>query len=138
MTIEEVQSLVHSQSRENLAATNDHRIALSQAMVPPKRTTVVWRKIVNDHFEDEELNAWIVGQEDSADGYKIVLRDDGKQFGLASMGFPNDKSLVLDGWYGSLLSAFWLCSTNPTHRDTTAMNGAPGVKYADDVRSINL
>lgn len=106
MTIEEVQSLVHSQSRENLAATNDHRIALSQAMVPPKRTTVVWRKIVNGHLEDEELNVWIVGQEDSADGYKIVLRDDGKQFGLASTGFPNDKSLVLDGWYGSLLSAF--------------------------------
>jgi len=49
---------------------------------------------------------WVVGQENSSNGYKIIMRDDGEQFGLASVGFPNDKHLILDGWYGSLLSAF--------------------------------
>ncbi len=40
------------------------------------------------------LDAWLVGQEDSADGYKIAVRDDAKQFGLASVGFAVDKHLV--------------------------------------------
>jgi hypothetical protein len=52
------------------------------------------------------LNAWLVGQEGTADDYKIVMREDGKQFGLASVGFPHDKHLILVGWYSSLLSAF--------------------------------
>jgi len=49
---------------------------------------------------------WLVGQEDAADGYKIVMREDGKQFGLASAGFAHDKHRILVGWYGTLLSAF--------------------------------
>ena len=38
-----------------------------------------------------------------SDGYKIIMRDDGLQFGLASSGFPNDKDPISAGWYGSLL-----------------------------------
>lgn len=34
------------------------------------------------------------------------MREDGLQFGLASNGLPRDKHLVLDGWYGDLISAF--------------------------------
>jgi hypothetical protein len=56
--------------------------------------------------KDETLNAWLVGQENLTDRYKIVMRDDGLEYGLASSGFPNDKYLVLVGWYGDLLSAF--------------------------------
>src|SRR5215472_4398786 len=39
-------------------------------------------------------------------GYKIVLRNDGSQFGLASNGFPHDKFPILLGWYGDLLTTF--------------------------------
>jgi hypothetical protein len=106
MTIEEVQSLVRMQTAENLTATNDHRIKLEQAIIPPQRISVIWRNAENGHLKDEKLNVWLVGQENLTDGYKIIMRDDGEQFGLASCGFPNDKYLVLDGWYGSLLSAF--------------------------------
>jgi hypothetical protein len=106
MTIDEVQSLVRVQSAENLTDRNDHRITLKQALIPPQRISVIWRNVENGRLKDEILNAWLVGQENLADGYKIIMRDDGKQFGLASCGFPNDKHLVLDGWYGSLLSAF--------------------------------
>lgn len=57
-------------------------------------------------MEDKELSVWLVGQERRDDGYRIIMRDDRLQFGLASTGLPNDESLVLDGWYGDLLSAF--------------------------------
>ena len=106
MTIEEVQLLVRVQSAENLTATNDHRISLEQALVPAQRISVIWRNVENGRAKDEILNAWVVGQENAADGYKIILRDDAKQFGLASCGLLNDKHPVLCGWYGSLLSAF--------------------------------
>ena len=106
MTFNEVQSLVRLQSSGNLTAINSHRIELGQAIVPPKRTTVIWRKVKDGLVKDEDLDVWLVGQEDCADGYKIILRDDGSQFGLASVGFPHDKHLILVGWYGSLLSAF--------------------------------
>ena len=64
------------------------------------------RKVESGRLNDEILDVWLVGQEDSTNGYKIIMRGDGKQFGLASSGFPNDRHLVLVGWYGSLLSAF--------------------------------
>jgi hypothetical protein len=107
MTLDEVQSLVRVQSVQSLSAINDHRITLANALVPPKALTVIWRATENGRLKDEELHVWLVGQEDSSpDGYKIILRDDGKQYGLASSGFPSDKHLILVGWYGSLLSAF--------------------------------
>jgi hypothetical protein len=106
MTVEEVELRVRTQSAENLSATNDHRIKLEQAIIPPQSISVIWRKLENGHLKDERLNVWLVGQENVTDGYKIIMRDDGEQFGLASSGFPNDKYMVLDGWYGSLLSAF--------------------------------
>lgn len=106
MTVEQVRELVRTQSADHLTTTNDHRITLKQALVPPYRITVIARTIKSARVEDKELSVWLVGQEPRDDGYRIVMRDDGLQFGLASTGFPNDMRLVLDGWYGDLLSAF--------------------------------
>lgn len=106
MTITEVRALVLSQSAGSLAATNDHGLNLEQALVAPRRISVIARQVRDGHATDEKLNVWLVGQENRTDGYRIVMRDDGAQFGLASNGFADDKYLVLAGWYGGLLSAF--------------------------------
>jgi hypothetical protein len=106
MTSDEVQSLVRLQSAQSLSLTNAHRIKLEQAIISPQRIPLIYRTVVDGRVKDKALNAWLVGQDGIADGYKIVMREDGKQFGLASVGFPHDKHLVLVGWYGTLLSAF--------------------------------
>jgi hypothetical protein len=104
--MEEVRELVRSQSADHLEATNDHRITLSAALIPPQKIPVIARTVNGGRVEDKIVTVWLVGQEDAGEGYKIVMREDGRQFGLASAGHPNDKCLVLDGWYGDLLSAF--------------------------------
>src|SRR5277367_6309658 len=86
MTLDEVRSLVHAQSIQSLSTTNEHRITLANALVLPKALTVIWRTTKNGRRRDEELHVCLVGQESSADGYKIIVRDDGQQFGLASSG----------------------------------------------------
>ena len=83
-----------------------HRITLEQALVPPQRISVIARLVKDGQMHDQELNVWLVGQERTRDGYRIIMREDGLQFGLASGGFPTDKHLVLVGWYGGLVSAF--------------------------------
>jgi hypothetical protein len=106
MTVEEVRTLVRRQSTESLAAVNDHRITLLDALVAPRIISVIARHVKNGRVKDETLTVWLVGQENTPDGYKIVLRDDGSQFGLASSGFPQDKIPILVGWYGDLLTTF--------------------------------
>jgi hypothetical protein len=106
MTFDEVQSLVRAQSAENLSVTNAHRIKLEQTIISPQRVPLIFRTVVDGSAKDQTLNVWLVGQEGIADGYKIVMQDDGKQFGLASVGFAEDKDLILVGWYGTLMSAF--------------------------------
>jgi hypothetical protein len=106
MTAEEVRALVRIQSAGSLTAVNDHRISLKDALVEPLMISVIARQIKNGRVKDENLNVWLVGQENRTDGYKIVLRHDGSQFGLASVGFPNDKFPILVGWYGDLLTTF--------------------------------
>ncbi len=91
---------------QSLLTTNEHRITFANALVPPKTLTVILRTKKNGRLRDEKLHVWLVGQESSPDGYKIIVRDDGQQFGLASTGFASDKHLILVGRYGSLLSAF--------------------------------
>jgi len=105
MTTEEVQALVRIQSAENLDVVN-HSIALKDALVPPRLISVIAREVRNGRVKDENLTAWLVGQESRPDGYKIILREDGMQFGLASKGFPHDKGPILVGCYGSLLNTF--------------------------------
>ena len=106
MTADQVRELIRIQSADNLTTTNDHRISLEQALVTPQRISIVARQVADGRLRDRTLNVWLVGRENSSDGYKIIMRDDGLQFGLASRGFPNDKDPILVGWYGSLLSAF--------------------------------
>jgi hypothetical protein len=106
MTVEEVRDLIGAQSAGNLTAMNDHRIALGDALVVPRLVSVIARQVTNGRVEDATQNVWLVGQENRPDGYKIILCEDGSQFGLASNGFPDDRFPVLVGWYGSLMSAF--------------------------------
>jgi len=105
MTTEEVQALVRIQSAENLDVVN-HGIALKDALVAPRLISVIARDVQNGREKDENLTAWLVGQERRPDGYKIILREDGMQFGLTSKGFPHDNAPVLVGWYGDLLNTF--------------------------------
>ncbi len=97
---------MREQSAASLSITNHHHIRLEQAITSPQRISVIVRTVAGDHVEDEILNVWLVGHEGIANGYRIVMRDDGKQFGLSSSGFAGDKHLILVGWYGDLLSAF--------------------------------
>jgi hypothetical protein len=106
MTAEEVRELVGVQSTGSLTAVNDHRITLGDALVAPRMISVIARQVKNGLVKDENLNVWLVGQENRPDGYKIVLRDDGSQFGLASNGFPHDQFPILVGWYGDLMTTF--------------------------------
>jgi hypothetical protein len=106
MTADKVRELIRVQSADNLTTINDHCISLKQALVTPQRISVIARQVADGRLQDQTLNVWLVGWEDSSDGYKIIMRDDGLQFGLASSGFPRDKYPILVGWYGNLLSAF--------------------------------
>ena len=106
LTVEEVQALVRVQSAGKLTAANDHRITLEDALIEPRMIPVIARQVENGGVKDETLTVWLVGQEGQPDGYRIVLRDDGSQFGLASRGFPEDKVPILVGWYGDLLTTF--------------------------------
>ena len=105
MTIEEVETLVRSESADRLATVN-HGITLKDALVAPRLISVIARDVRKGRATDEKLTVWLVGQEKRPDGYKIILRDDGLRFGLASKGFPHDKDPILVGWYGDLLNTF--------------------------------
>jgi hypothetical protein len=87
-------------------ATKNHGITLEQALVLPQRISVIDRVVRAARVTDQNLDVWLVGQEKQPGGYKIIMREDKMQFGLASPGFPTDKYPVLVGWYGSLTSAF--------------------------------
>lgn len=106
MTAEQVRALVAVQSTGNLTTVNDHRITLEAALVAPRMISVIAHNIDDGRVRNETLDVWLVGQENQADGYKIVLREDGSQFGLAAQGFPHDQFSSLVGWYGSLLTTF--------------------------------
>ena len=103
MTANEVQSLVRSQIAEDLTVRAEQRIALERMMLSPQVASVI--AVGTPPLKDEELDVWLIGEE-APEGYKIIMQNDGKHFGLAATAFPNDKRLVLVGWYGSLKSAF--------------------------------
>jgi hypothetical protein len=106
MRIDEVREMIRSQGENHLLTKNDHGIILGQTLVLPKRSRVIVRTVRDGRVVDEEEAVWLVGSEPSEDGYRIVMREDGLQFGLASSGFHGDEYPILVGWYGSLTSAF--------------------------------
>jgi hypothetical protein len=103
---EDIQELVRAQSKGRLEATNNHRITLAKVLTVPRQIMVINRQVKNGKLNEEEQSVWLVGEESRADGYRIVMRENDSTFGLASTGFPNDKHLILCGWYGDLLTAF--------------------------------
>ena len=106
MTVEEVEAVIHLQVNEHPTATNAHQLVLKDALVRPRRISVIERTVKDSRVSDQELDVWLVAEEPRDDGYKIVMSDDGQRFCLASIGFPGNKHLVVSGWYRSLLSAF--------------------------------
>jgi hypothetical protein len=106
MTLDEVQEIIRLQSGLHLTCTNDHGISLKQALVVPQKVSVIVRMVKNGRVNEQKEAVWLVGKEDADNGYRIVMREDGCVFGLASTGFPTDEHLVLVGWHGSVKSAF--------------------------------
>jgi hypothetical protein len=106
MTVDEVKKRVQLQASLDLELTNGHRITLKQALVLPQQIKVIERSVRNGKFKEQRIDVWLIGQEDSSDGHKIIMRDDGLQFGLASKGFPSVPFLTLTAWYGNLISTF--------------------------------
>ena len=104
MTVEEVRERIHSQVDGHLSEMK-HGITLKQALIPPKEITLIVRIVLAGRIKESKETVWLVGRE-SADGYKIVMREEVPQFGLASSGFPSDHYPVLVGWYGDLLTTF--------------------------------
>lgn len=106
MTLDEVREVIRLQISHAETRMNAHGITLNQMLVPPKKTSVIARTINKGRANDDKIVVWLVGQENSIDGYKIIMREDSVQFGLALRGFSTDEHLVLVGWHGDLISAF--------------------------------
>ena len=104
MTIEEVRERIRAQAGDGREI--NHGISLAQALMPPQKISVIERTVKDGRLKDRNLSVWLVGEEPSPGGYKIIMREDGMNFGLASPGFPRDPHPILTGWYGSLMSAF--------------------------------
>lgn len=123
-------ALVRVLSIENMSTVNGHRISLQEALVAPRMISLIARQVKNGRVKDENLTAWFVGQERRPGGYKIVLSEDGSQFGLASNGFPHDKALILVGWYGDLLTTF--LGMEPGEERASKESGRPLGNYKVD------
>jgi hypothetical protein len=95
MTADQVRELIRVQSADNLRTINDHRISLEQALVTPQRISIIARQVADGRLRDQTINVWPVGREDSSDGYKIITRDDGSQFGLGVQWLPERQSSYL-------------------------------------------
>ena len=106
MTTEQARMLVRRETQDHLAIPNDHEITLGSALVEPERITIIVRTVRNGVISDEKETVWLVGRGPDPDGYMILMRDDGMQFGLASRGFPKDKYPILCGLYGDLMTRF--------------------------------
>ena len=107
-TADDIAGLVREQIGGDWSRTNAHHVDLRLALVHPKLITIIERLVKNGKVRERTFKAWLVLIEDPVigEGYRIVAKEDGSLFGLASEGFDNDRHLVLDGWYGDFLTAF--------------------------------
>ena len=106
MTAAEVLSLIHANDDTDMSITNSHGLTLSKSLIAPQKIVILNRIISKGKLQDEKLDVWLIGGEPEKGGYKLILRADGRSFGLASTGFPGDRYLILTGWYGTLTAAF--------------------------------
>jgi hypothetical protein len=74
-------------------SADDEDLGLERLVVYPHRVFVTVRDGTRD---DETISVWLVEEESPGAGYKIVVRDDGSAFGLATAGFSTDKTP--SGW----------------------------------------
>jgi hypothetical protein len=104
----EVRKLVENEIGDDWAATNHHNVDLRRALIQPRKITIIERTLRNSRLQDRTLAVWLILVErpESEDGYRIVMKEDGPVFGLASEGFPGDEHLVLCGWYGDFMTTF--------------------------------
>ena len=105
MTKKEVEALVRQQA-EAASGVRNHSVELRQLLIAPTQISMIARTVRNGEFLDELISVWLVAQESSSAGYRIVMSADGASFGLASQGFPADEHLILCGWYGDLANTF--------------------------------
>ncbi len=108
MNAVQARKLVESQIGNNWETTNHHGVDLRLALVDPLQITVIERSVRKGQLHDRLLKVWLVLIEmpETRSAYRIVLNDEGTTFGLASEGFPEDKHLVLCGWYGDFMTTF--------------------------------
>jgi hypothetical protein len=106
LTPKDVEKLVKDQMGNDGMLLNHHAIRLQEFLVPPRKLAIIVRTVRNGRVKDQIEDVWLIGQEASDEGYRVVMREDRAQFGLASSGFPSDKHLVLVGWYGGLKTTF--------------------------------
>ena len=104
----DVRKLVEDAIGDDWAATNHHHVDLRRALVQPRKITIIERPVRNGKLQDRTVVVWLVLVEraDQDQGYRIVMKENEAVFGLASKGFPEDKHLVLCGWYGDFMTTF--------------------------------
>jgi hypothetical protein len=108
MTAVDIEQVVRDSIGGTWDRTNLHGVDLRKTLVAPRAINLIARTVRGGTVEDEVIDAWLVLVEgpDSGEGYRIVADSTGSKFGLASKGFPEDRHLVLCGWYGDFMSAF--------------------------------
>jgi hypothetical protein len=104
----DVRKLVEDAIGDDWAVTNHHHVDLRRALVHPRKITVIERNVRNGKLRDRTLTVWLVLVErtEREEGYRIVMKEEGPMFGLASEGLPEDDRLVLCGWYGDFMTTF--------------------------------
>src|SRR5262245_10511836 len=104
----DVRRLVENTIGDDWTITNHHHVDLRRALVQPRKTTIIERTVENGKLRERTLAIWLVLVERHfpEEGYRIVMMEDKPIFGLASEGFPEDKHLVLCGWYGDFMATF--------------------------------
>jgi len=107
MNASDVRKLVVNQIADRWDETNSHCVNLRSAIVTPSRTKMIHRLVRNGRFKDTIVEVWIVLRElTEGDGYVIFYDDARDQFGLASVGFPDDHHPIICGYYGDFWTTF--------------------------------
>jgi hypothetical protein len=108
MDAEHIRDLVVAQIDGAWDTINHHGVGLREALVPPRKITVIERWVRDGEVEERTAQVWVVLVErpGSEEGYRIVAKEDGSAFALASEGFAHDQHLVVSGWYSDFMAAF--------------------------------
>jgi len=108
MNAKQLKKAIESEIGSSGEERNLHGQTPRSGLIEPRQITVIERLVKNGKTQDHLEKVWLVFVEgpQEGDGYRIVASLDGKEFGLASQGFPKDQHLVMCGWYGDFMSTF--------------------------------